>query len=392
MADIRDKYVCPGCITEPILAEAVRQQADDEACSYCGASPAAPIDVVIDAVTEVLEFEYTDPANELPYESREGGYQGTVYDGDELVYDMTPWTENEALLEDVAYDLGGTAWCQRDYFSLNDLEQLNFGWRDFVKQIKHHTRYLFLEELGTGEVPEVDGIPPGRMLAVLGKLFREHELFRILPAGTALIRTRVVDEGEAPDNAQALGSPPRDKARSNRMSPAGIPMFYAAFDAETAVLETYDPTRGHGKRIVLATFLAAKDLLLLNLTEIPTPPSRFDVDHRHTIPALAFLHDFAEELAKPVARDALEHVDYVPTQVVTEYVRHRLTTHDNQQPVGILYRSSRPGGGLAVVLFAEPEHCGPRDSEPPLRNEFMVTLADVRVAEPDDFKHLWRAS
>lgn len=37
---------------------------------------------------------------------------------------------------------------------------------------------------------------------------------------------------------------------------------------------------------------------------------------------MIFLDRFAHEVSKPVAPDALEHIEYVPTQIVTEYFRH----------------------------------------------------------------------
>ena len=40
--------------------------------------------------------------------------------------------------------------------------------------------------------------------------------------------------------------------------------------------------------------------------------------------ALTFLHHVAEQMSQPVARDDRVHVDYVPTQIVTEFLRSRV--------------------------------------------------------------------
>ena len=53
----------------------------------------------------------------------------------------------------------------------------------------------------------------------------------------------------------------------------------------------------------------------------------------------------------PIARDDRIHIDYVPTQVVTEYVRS--ARFPDGRLDGIRYRSSRREGGISVVLFAD---------------------------------------
>jgi hypothetical protein len=53
----------------------------------------------------------------------------------------------------------------------------------------------------------------------------------------------------------------------------------------------------------------------------------------------------------------MEHVDYVPTQIVTEYFRHRFRLSGGGSLDGIKYRSSRTGQP-ACVLFFDSDDCG----------------------------------
>ena len=55
----------------------------------------------------------------------------------------------------------------------------------------------------------------------------------------------VHDPETAGYDASKLGSPPLEKASANRMSPAGISMFYGCDDVETVVAEISSHTERH---------------------------------------------------------------------------------------------------------------------------------------------------
>ena len=52
-----------------------------------------------------------------------------------------------------------------------------------------------------------------------------------------------------------------------------------------------------------------------------------------------------------------EDIEYVPTQVFTEYIRHRYEDIEGNPIGGILYPSSRNPGGISCVLFIMNEQC-----------------------------------
>lgn len=382
--------VCASCVTDTFLSADIGQWAEEDLnCSYCGQRPAAPFAALVEKVEAAIGVFYDDPAQEVPYESAEGGYQGNLENGADLVWEMRRWTDNDQLIEDVARELAAQDFARRHFFSLNRAEQLSFGWRDFVDQVEHRTRFFFMDVVGTGEPAEMDGIPPGLMLSALEELFKQFDLFGTLPRGTKLFRARVVNRAEVVEGVDELGAPPVTKARGNRMSPIGIPMFYAGMDVETAVVETFDPSRGRGKKIVVAFFECARDIQVLDLTVLPAIPSDFDSERVHDIQPISFLHGFVADLAKPVERDRDDHLEYIPTQVVTEFVRHKLRTSGDIHLDGILYRSSRKSGGVAVVLFADSTQCGPRQSSSFAEPDTLVTLKAAADHLPRTFRHLW---
>ena len=72
--------------------------------------------------------------------------------------------------------------------------------------------------------PEV--YSPGQVLQTIFEYAEQMDLFKEIPPGTQLFRARY--EGRMPhlETPAELGPPPSKKAtQSNRMSPAGIPMF-----------------------------------------------------------------------------------------------------------------------------------------------------------------------
>jgi hypothetical protein len=141
------------------------------------------------------------------------------------------------------------------------------------------------------------------------------------------------------------------------MSPAGVSMFYATLDETTALAETYVRHDGEPAQATIATFRLTQDLTVLDLTDRPSTPSIFDGDEASLYRgANGFLHEFADDLTKLIVKDGRERIEYVPSQVVTEYVRYRLE-HEIGKPVpGILYRSARHEGGIwCVLLFAHED-------------------------------------
>ena len=380
-----EKFVCPGCITDPFLREDLEGELEDRPCSYCGASPSADLLELLDAIAEFVGTEFEDPAHSLPYDGREGGYQGKVYDGYEMVSGLPAWTECDDLVDDVATKFSGSVWSERDYSSLKEDEKLRFGWEGFVNLIKHRTRYLFFDEAAPSDLSD-EPIPPSRMLEALGSLIDDFGLFSVLPTGSEIIRARVHNAGASLSGVDDLGPPPREAAiLSNRMSPAGVPMFYGALDTTTAFLETFDAQRASGKQVTFGLFSADRDLLLLDLTKLPPFPSPFDRERRELRRRLGFLYEFVDDLSRPIARDGSEHVEYVPTQVVTEFFRHRHRSPEGETLDGILYSSSQDGAGSAVVLFLETAQCGPRPGRRSIDPELVLTYQSCETVDPTTF-------
>jgi len=364
----RGQFVCGDCLNDQALAAFVLDRASSAKCDYCSEereSPfAADVGEVIEHMAECISQEYTDPANELPYESAEGGWQGEVLDAWDLLEAVGFEVESEELWDAVVSAFSDQQWCRQDYFALTATERLRYGWREFKAVVRHSRRFTFWsmgDPSGESEY-HPDYMPVGGLLAEIGQCIRSADLVSTFPAGTPIWRVRVHDADKTLSGPHELAPPPVDLAyQANRMSPAGVVMFYGAQDYETACAETVDPGRASGKRVTGVEFQTTRKIRVLDLVDLPDPPSIFrngGSDLRHTF---RFLRHFAADLAIPVVRDGREHVEYVPTQAFTEYVRYELRLDKGDAIDGIRYRSA-VNGKPCYVLFCTQDECVERTS------------------------------
>lgn len=92
-------------------------------------------------------------------------------------------------------------------------------------------------------------------------------------------------------------------------------------------------------------------------------PSVFDRYKRHLIDPLRFLRLFVEDITKPVTRERnkdgklTEQIEYIPSQIVTEYFRHVFKTNTNEAVNGIIYQSTKNMEGKCCVLFLTKTEC-----------------------------------
>lgn len=248
-------------------------------------------------------------------------------------------------------------WCKKNPYSSDENEILISAWNNFSELVKHNSRYVFFKKVDNAS--PYDEMDPVEILSSLGEIITRLDLVKRIVQGDDIYRVRIVDIGKDIKSAKELGSPPKDKALlANRMSPAGISMFYGAFDVETAIFETYEPEKKISKEAVCGIFSPAKILWVIDLSEKIQIPSLFDETKREDRFLIKFLEDFISDFAKPIERIDRAHVDYVPTQIVTEYIKHIFPhTRFGVEIDGIVYPSSKSKENKCVVLFANSDQC-----------------------------------
>ena len=388
-------FVCTGCIDEPGIQDFIENNSVDQECSYCKHKdvPVAALDDVTDHMESCIKEEY-DNTNEWAVYDSESGYWVGAWDNwdlltDELQMDF-PNDHDTELLKDIISRLPEFVWCQRDPFNVTDQEKARYDWAWFSEVVMHR-RHFFFETYGD---PDDENLSPGDLLEKIFDSAESYELFEILPSETQLFRARFQRQGEKHTSAQDLGPPPKELAtKSNRMSPPGIPMFYACVIPETALRETaYE-----GGAFAVGIFVTCRPALILDLTKVPPTPSLFQTfsDNLEFRPreVLGFLNHVANEISRPIDRDDRVHFNYTPTQVVTEFVRGKLIRDDTSID-GIKFNSAVHPKHASYVIFGsqenllpEPDGSRPRDTDRWLKLtsicEYNVTQDDIRQWEKE---------
>lgn len=351
--------VCAHCICDFGLKEQVLESLTEYECEYCGQMANDPIACNLGEITkymmDVIDQEYCDPADELPYESAEGGYQGQYFDAYELFEEIGFTVENDRLLHDLVRPFIDQHWCRRHYFSTTPGDRHRWGWEKFCSVVKTQRRYTFWADHGDDRSEYDDeALHPAEMLPRLAEIMGEYQC--TVEPGARFWRVRVLDEDSCPISDK-FTSPPTKCARiSNRMSPAGVSMFYGAAELLTAYEEVVDPNGLSGKKVWGVQFENIVPLTFLDLTALPDPPSYFSPRGYRSQDEIRFLQFFRREISKPITRDNIEHIEYVPTQVLTEYVRYEMKNVFGGPFHGIIYPSSKTEE-LTYVIFADQRQC-----------------------------------
>ena len=378
-----NKFVCGDCIDNDGIRAFISANAAANRCSFCRSTSdgpvAAPLDGVGDYINRCLREEYGDALVELPWDKEKREYIGSNWDSTELLAHVVglglPNDDGNVLLNKLVECLDDITWCEWNGLGLTDSEYAQCNWEYFCDVVMHKRRFFFLDYGPHPYEPEV--YDPGHVLGELFAFATDAGLFKVLPAGILLYRARWERDGARLETPQKLGPPPENVAvQANRMSPPGVVMFYASDDIETALLEAAQEPG----TFAVGCWKLLRPISVLDLTNIPAVPDLFEYDPRsgQFLPRrpLTFLHHVAEQMSQPVARDDRVHVDYVPTQVVTEFLRSRVRWQGSLID-GIMYGSSVQPGRASYALFATQNHIvggssGSQSGDPP-----WLEMADV---------------
>lgn len=355
--------VCCSCFGDQAIKDYIEDFSDSSICTYCKKDnvTACSLTLVVAHIVESINYEWDDPANAgVSYESAEGGYQLNTTDTyDLLSSELELDIKHDDLIDDINSNILNTNWCPISPYSLTFNQRLLYGWKSFSEFVKYNSRYVLFKPNDDLQVRyQKEEMEPEEILEAIGVFINDFRLLKKIETSEELFRVRIENLDISYDSEKQLGSPPKEYCTlANRMSPAGISMFYGAFDVDTSIKEVYVPESGITKKAICGVFKATESLTVIDLSNIPTVPSLFDEENRHYRGALGFLNDFIIDFCKPIERVDRTHVDYVPTQIVTEFFRHILLVDGSKNVNGVVYPSAKNNNENCIVIFANSEQC-----------------------------------
>ena len=357
-----NEFVCADCINNSGIATFITNNAKIYYCSFCSAKSGNPIgarlDEVGEYVEECLKEVYGDALEELPWDNEEWGFWGANWDTYELLTEAIeldlPNDRNGKLLHALTSHIDDRTWCEKNGLGLTDHERVFYSWQHFCNVVTQERRFFFADY--GPDLSEPDVYDPGQVLDNIFEIASELGLFEIISQGTNLYRARWEGSDAELETPQELGPPPHQKAvQANRMSPPGIVMFYACDEIETALLEVAQQPG----RFAVGQWAIIRSAIVLDLTDIPAMPGIFDCAPSDSLypnrSALTFIGHIADQISRPIDRDDRIHIEYVPTQVVTEFLRAQEIWEGNRID-GIKYTSSLHPNHASYVLFANQAH------------------------------------
>lgn len=382
------KYVCHKCVNDCVLSEVILADATSWRCSYCSrrgrnAPIAAELDQLTSYISEVIDRDYTDDLDsEIAWDSEEHSYIEGVLEIWDVLDNLGFQPLSDALLNDVQQHMGGTSYARLGHYPGTPSERAMISWEYFCDTVKHEKRFTFWDDIP--DILQYD-FSPAEMLQKITESASRNGLVQTIPPGRRFWRVRNHDpRATSLANVEDFTSVPGELAlASNRMSPAGVSMFYGADDFMTACREVVGRHHSDKKksRVTGICFEIVQPLNILDLTSIRRPRSLFEKTNHFAWHEQRFLLEFVQEASRPIDKQSLSgrsHIDYIPTQVFTEVVRYRMQ-HDGKPLHGLLYPSCYDGS-TCVVIFANTAQCLPVSGKRQLLSAIVETIRHVPVS------------
>ncbi|MAL16849.1 MAG: hypothetical protein CL670_07325 [Balneola sp.] len=384
-----DTFVCESCIEDEFLSKVVGEKATSEYCSYCdnrieGAMVAALADVMPSIAGAMFNY-FGEPGEAgLPRDSGAWVMEDRITDTYEALLTLG-LSVDEELMDDICNSFTNDAWVPAvdgSWLGEHEHEVLSYSWSNFTESAKHISRYFIFQKKQEkdNDVTYRPTYTPKQVLNRIGEIIVELSLWKELPANTTFYRVRKKEGDYDLSKFTDIGPPPRNLATAGRMNPAGISYGYFSNNETTAILEMNDTTPS---TYVVGKFELREPMIVVDLTDLPPLPSIFENDKSSKLNALIFLKSFVEAISTPVTKDGREHIDYVPSQIVSEFFAQVLLIDDDKKIDATIYPSSIDKGHTNLVIFPKHNINGQDDWEKmlELKDSTEVEIIDQRALE-----------
>lgn len=365
---VDEKYLCRKCLEsgnnfKPFFST----NSQIGICEYCKKQRKVVElnDLIGFVAIRVFRF-YTDPVNELPYETAEGGYWGaSMYEIDEILDDHISFNKDD-VKDDIlsAFDQS-QRYCRVNPFADDESDTYMSYWDKFTKILKYERRFFFprpkKERTPSIKYGAIENV--GDILNFSVNEMKRQNLFKTLKKGQVIFRAREINPASGKhlnDEEYIIPDIQISSKKSSRLSPAGIPIFYGAYEKEHLSKEIRATVSDH---VYCAEFQTIKPLTVLDLTKFEYP-SIFIQENTYQYEVSKFISKLIHEIMIPVEHDGSEHLEYVPSQVFSEFLRHRFK-YRQRSIDGVIYPSSFGGSGANLALYISNDKISYKGSSKP---------------------------
>jgi HEPN/RES N-terminal domain 1 len=160
---VDEPRVCAKCFDDDDLKDLIRSQVGPRGCHFCGRRDAAtiPLDAIADHIKTRMEVFYGKAAEQLSYESAEGGYQGWNVDTYDLLFDTIglglPRDDHSRLARALVHEIGDDLWCDFDWLALEPDDSPHSSWKQFCEIVKHSRRFFSMMSAEAGKAIQTLG-------------------------------------------------------------------------------------------------------------------------------------------------------------------------------------------------------------------------------------------
>ncbi len=371
--------VCYKCLgTNSILKNTFDSFKKINLCTYCDKRTLTiDFDQLCEAIKEAIEYEYDRPENGLGYDEGEFVDPGnnSLKEIDDLLREEFELDDGRFFDDIVSYFADTPLWCKKEFYADSPADEMKYSWDQFCNHVKTQSRFFFHYDLLDDNYGN-QSYDASDTLKMIKSSIERLNLLQKIECGSVIYRAREFEKGKA-FSVRDLGTPPPEKAKhSNRFSPAGIPAFYGSKKITTCLSEL-----DKCGKFVIGKWVTRRTLNVVDITSAFSFkagkhyykhfPSLLDMERRGIRELALFFARFANDLSAPIIKDGHEHIDYVPTQIISEFLKK----WDSEKIDGISYYSSKDGETNYVLFLNHADfHEKTTDRSLALEKMFRKTL------------------
>lgn len=342
---VNDKYICIDCLDDEDFLDIFNRNSENRRCSYCHEEiETVELGYIIDRILLAIRpyyYDFNDAG--MSYDDAREYLNDPIYSFEEILQNIG-FNLDQQIIDDMA-----EAVTIESFFDDSSLYEslsttLSNSYRKFTFYTKHIHRYFFSDDMDDYDFTETK---PIELMESICRKINEYKCYKKLESGTEIFRARV-GKNRFSDFSD-LSAPPKEKSiYSNRFSPAGIPMFYGSLNKITCMKEL-NLKKTNIRKISIGKFITKCDMKLIDLSRKIDLPGFF-TENTTSREDIIFINKLIEEISKPVIKDGREHIEYVPTQIVNEYIK-MIYKDSGENILGIIYNSSKDISQKNILLY-----------------------------------------